>query len=116
VTAVNGLGADMQKLWYADEQGRVYGAGPLTAGAKAVLTLTGEQLEDKTAKKAARAVYAEDWIRVYSPVAANPKNHLSPRSYLAQVEDSPFLEDGLRDAKTRKCRSIVIGFPREGEE
>ena len=55
-------------------------------------------------------------LRNYSAVAANPKDHLYPRTYLAQVEDSPFLEDGLRDAKSRKCRSIVIGFPRETED
>jgi hypothetical protein len=116
LTAVNGLGVDVQKLWYADEQGQVYGAGPVTAGAQVNLRPTGDRLERTTAKTSARVVYGSDWIRGCSPVVANPKDYLSPRSYLAQVEDSPFLEDGLRDAKTRRCRSIVLGFPREGDE
>jgi hypothetical protein len=116
LTAVNGLGMDVQKLWYADEQGQVYSAGPVTAGAKAVLAPSGEVLEGNAPKVSLRSAYrGEDWIRIYSPVAANPKNFLKPRSYFAQMEDSRFLEDGLRDAKTRKCRSVVIGFPREGE-
>jgi hypothetical protein len=116
LTAVNGLGVDVQKLLYADAQGRIFSAGPISAGAKVALTPTGEKLEGNLTMKPAREVYAtEDWLRVYSPLTANAKSFLSPHSYFAQMDDSPFLEDGLRDARTRKCRSVVIGLPREDE-
>jgi hypothetical protein len=116
LSAVNQLGVDVPKLWYADEQGQVYSAGPVAAGARAVLAPTGEKLEGRKAKTPSRAIFGGDWARCFPSVLAAPKNHLGPRSYLAQLDDSPFLEDGLRNAKTRKCHSFVLGFPREGDD
>jgi hypothetical protein len=116
LSAVNQLGVDVPRLWYADEQGQVYAAGPVAAGTRAVLEPTGDRLEGRKAKTASRAIFTSDWARCFPSLLAAPKNYLGPRSYLAQLDDSPFLEDGLRDAKTRKCHSFVLGFPREGDD
>lgn len=116
MSAVNQLGVDVPKLWYADEQGQLFAAGPVAAGARATLEPTGERLEGRKAKTAARAIFGGDWARCFPTVLGAPKNYLSPRSYLAQLDDSPFLEDGLRNARTRKCHSFVLGFPREGDD
>src|SRR5262249_21311031 len=57
---VNGLGAEIEELYYADRQGRVFRAGPVPPGGQAVLTPTG----DKVAAEAEplRSVYAGDWL------------------------------------------------------
>jgi hypothetical protein len=116
LTMVNGLGADVRKLWYADETGALYEAGPITSGAQAVLTPAREKLTDKTNAYRLRSLFASDWVRIAQTAPTGVKNLLCRHSYLAELDESPFIEDGMRSAKTRKCRSVVIGFPREGED
>jgi hypothetical protein len=35
---------------------------------------------------------------------------------MAEVDDSPFLDDALRNAKTRKCHAVVVGLLKETEK
>jgi hypothetical protein len=48
--------------------------------------------------------------------ATNPLGFLTPLSYVAVLEEAPFVEDGLRNARNRKCRSIVLGIMKEPDD
>jgi hypothetical protein len=113
LTAANGLGAEVSRLHYADEQGRVYRAGPIPAGARAVLAATGETLPADREWEEARALYAGDWVGLVASAARTPTRLLGPRCYLAELDSAPFVEEGLRNVKTRACRSVVLGILRE---
>jgi hypothetical protein len=113
LTAVNGLGAEVTRLHYADEKGRVYRAGPIPAGAQAVLTATGETLPAAPTWEEARRLYVGEWVGLSALAASNPTRLLGPRCYVAELESAPFVEDGLRNARTRTCRSLVVGIMRE---
>src|SRR5262249_49344275 len=101
LTAGNGLGAEGTRRHYADEEGRVYRAGPIPAGARAVLAATGETLPADRTGEEARAYYAGDWVRVVEDAARAPVRLLGPRCYLAELDSAPFVEEGLRKVKTR---------------
>ena len=56
-------------------------------------------------------------LRVMLAVRAMPgkaETLLTPRSYLAVVEGSPFLEQGLKGARVRLTDSVVLGLMAEG--
>jgi hypothetical protein len=48
--------------------------------------------------------------------ATNPLGFLTPLSYIAVLDEAPFVEDGLRNARNRKCRSIVLGMMKEPDD
>lgn len=111
LTLVNGLGAPVTEFWYADDQKRLYRAGPVPAGEKAIMKPTGETLAAEPALDVWRQVLAGDWLMTRKNAKENPKDFLVPRSYLAALEETPFFEDGLRQTRSRKCSSIVVGLP-----
>jgi hypothetical protein len=38
-----------------------------------------------------------------------PERHLVPGSYLAELDDAPFVEEGLRGARADRSWSLVLG-------
>jgi hypothetical protein len=164
--ALNGLGADVHKLWLADEKGQVYAADEIPAGSQVALTLQ----KEVPSVKAARASYSglvstNAWLTggsitpmpgggvpgrpgvtmkavpapavktpmpargglgpmtatpppptTYLNPAKDPVPFLGPLTYVAVLDGAPFIEDGLRNAKDRKCHSIVIGTLKEPDD
>jgi hypothetical protein len=112
---VNGLGADVRRFWYVDERGQVFTAESVQAGAKAVL-----MREDKTAPNPRiilRDLYQGDWLAGMERLSKTPPAFLPSHCYLAELDESPFVEDGLRSAPHRQLHSLVVGIPREpGDE
>jgi hypothetical protein len=43
----------------------------------------------------------------------SPADYLRPGTYLAVIDDSPFLDQGLRRTQSRRARSIVFGIMKE---
>jgi hypothetical protein len=146
LAAVNGLGADVRRLWLADEKGQVYTAEQVPAGGQATLTPRGD-LPPARRPDALRALLNPSaWVEAEekaagarglttpaptrggpggSPAfnpgaglspAVNPTRYLGPRTYVATLDGAPFFEDALRNAKTRRCRSVVLGILREGDD
>ncbi|HEY7426191.1 MAG TPA: hypothetical protein VH682_18315 [Gemmataceae bacterium] len=110
VSIFNRLGAEMRRFSYKDEKGQLYTAEHVAAGAEAKLKLenVGEMPE---LTRTIRSVFlSPSWLDSMQGLASAPLHYLRPRSYLAEMDDSPFLEPALRTAKTRKCRSVVVGF------
>lgn len=116
LTAVNGLGTEIRELWYADAQGRIYRAGPIEAGAQAALTPTEKTLEDAVPLERVHVQFQPDWTRNVEAVKANPASYLFPHSYVAVLEAAPFIEEGLRNVKTRRCAAVVLGIMKEASD
>jgi hypothetical protein len=157
LSMVNGLGADIRRFWYRDEQGGLFTATDVPAGGLAVLANAPEPPSSKPDPRTAepgpapkgvrvgpkvaiplppvdpapakrvvepqppgpgdlRALFTSDWLSAQRRLGETPAQALQPRSYLAELDDAPFIEDGLRNAKSRKCHSLVIGMNKEPEK
>jgi hypothetical protein len=117
ISVVNGLGADVRELWLADRGGKVYSAGVIRAGAEAKLSLTNRNLTDYRAGM--RNLFtSDDWRMKMEEVALYPQDFLAPGCYLATLDASPFVEEGLKNVGTRKGRALVYGVsaPFAGDE
>ena len=114
ISVVNGLGADIRDLWLADRDGRIYSAKEVRAGAETKLSLTNFKLAGNVA--VLREVFADSgWLGKLKAVEQNPQHYLMPGCYLAALDSSPFVEEGLKDVKTRKAHTLVYGVSAEAE-
>jgi hypothetical protein len=111
---VNGLGAAIRRFWYADDKGQIHAAENVPAGARAMLTLTEKESPGK-ARTTMQNILTGSWMSGMQLMAASPQHYLRAGLYLAEVDDSPFLEDALRNARTRKVHALVVGFRSPGE-
>ncbi len=111
--AVNGLGADLTELWYADESGNVFHAQKVGAGSKVSLD-PAEKPDGSAALKSIGNIYTSDWSKIAKEAGALVPALLKPRTYLAVMESAPFFDEGLQNAKSRRAQSVVIGIIREG--
>jgi hypothetical protein len=116
ISVVNGLGADVRSLWLADGDGRIYTTKVIRAGAEAKLSLESFGLVEKRAglRELFTGAFA-DWLEGMKEVERNPQRYLGPGCYLAELDSSPFVEEGLKGVETRKGRSLVYGLSAEGE-
>jgi hypothetical protein len=109
LTVVNGLGADVVRLRAADENGILLAAEHVAAGAQATLRPTGEAVEELRGGDARSVFTAPDWLDKWEQMRKQPATYLRPGTYLAELDAAPFFEDGLRNARGRKYRSLVLG-------
>jgi hypothetical protein len=111
LNVVNALGADIQTLWVADEKGVLYTAGPIGAGERATLERSSKKPVRVRKHDSWRRLYTQsDWTTTANNAVRQPEEVLGPRTYLAVVEGSPFLEQGLRGAAVRANTSVVLGL------
>ena len=59
---VNGLGADITQLWYADEEGRLHTASSVAAGSEVTLKRSTDSLAPAEQRKPWREIYVSNWI------------------------------------------------------
>ena len=111
-TLVNGLGADISQIWWADADGKIHSATNVTAGAQAKLQAT--ELKASAEPSRLRAVFSQDWLEQFKALSEKPQEALMPNSYLAVLESSPFVEEGLNGVKNRKGRNLVYGLSAGG--
>ena len=109
LSMVNGLGAAIRHFWYVDDKGQMYQAEDIAAGARAVLALTEKESQPQT-MSVGRILVSTSWMSQMKEIAATPQRYLRPGNYLAEVDDSPFLEDALRNVKKRKAHALIVGF------
>jgi hypothetical protein len=108
ISLVNGLGADIRQLWWADKTGELYTATNIPAGAESRLTPI--NLKASGAADRLRDVYIDNWLEMFNGMEVNPREALAAGCYLAVLDASPFVEEGLRDVKTRKVKTLVYGI------
>src|SRR5262245_60775565 len=108
IIVVNGLGAEIKQLWWAEPDGRVYLAENLQAGAGASLKLTDLRTRGEVAGLR-EAFRSELWDRI-KQYPEKPLDVLDAGCYLAKLDSSPFLEEGLRGNVSRKALTVVYGI------
>ncbi|MGH9844026.1 MAG: hypothetical protein ACREEM_35290 [Blastocatellia bacterium] len=114
VSVVNGLGAAIRQVWYADRNGKVHMVETIEAGAQATLNDAG--LKATGSADSLRNFYrSHDWLERMKYAEGHPAEFLTPGTYLAVLDASPFVEPGLSGAKERKARTLVYGAGVESE-
>ena len=106
---VNKLGAAIHRFWYADDKGQIHVAEDVAAGAPAVLRLTEKECQ-VPARTMQSILSGSSWMSGMQQIANSPQHYLRPGLYLAEVDESPFLEAALRSAKKRKVHALIVGF------
>lgn len=91
-SVLNGLGADILRLWVVDEGGEIYLARNILAGARQGLTALGARA--KGGLDAQRQLYQGDLPTRLRRLEGSPEEYLVPGTYLAAVVGNPFLEKG----------------------
>jgi hypothetical protein len=113
LTLLNGLGADLRSVHVMGLGGRVYAAQNVPAGKEAVLHESAAAARPAS-PDALRDVYRDsNWPRQVDNAAALPDSLLRPGCYVAVVEGTPFIEDGLSAPGHRQGRSVVYGIMKE---
>jgi hypothetical protein len=113
-TLVNGLGAPITDVWWADGSGKIHSAANVPAGAQAALKPTGAQAAGQASTL--RDAFGQDWLAQFKTFTEQPQTVLMPNSYLAVLDSSPFVEEGLKNVKTRKARNLVYGISAGGSQ
>jgi hypothetical protein len=113
ISVVNGLGADINELWLADLDGKVYSAKEIRAGAEAKLSLKNFGIVQKRA--GLRGLFTGEWLAEMKAAERDPQLYLGPGCYLAALDVSPFVEEGLKGVETRKAHTLVYGVGAEEE-
>jgi hypothetical protein len=113
ISLVNGLGADIRQLWWADKTGELYTATNIPAGAESQLTPI--NLKASGVAGTLRDVYIDNWLEMFNTMEVNPREALAAGCYLAVLDASPFVEEGLRDVKPRKAKTLVYGIQHGGQ-
>jgi hypothetical protein len=111
----NQLGAAIRSLWLADDKGHIHTASGVGAGQRAALTRTGKVASTGSPDvKHRRKYYIQtEWAGLGALATQKPEALLLPRTYLAVLESSPFLEPGLASAVVRPTDSYVLGLMAE---
>ncbi|MFQ3592856.1 MAG: hypothetical protein SNJ82_06655 [Gemmataceae bacterium] len=108
---VNALGADLSKLSLADEKGQLYVADErISAGQEAILQQRGQEITKRQLHEVYRPLYTQgNWGVVQAVKNLKEGEYLVPNSYVAVLEQTPFLEQGLAWAARKPSPSLVVG-------
>lgn len=110
ISIVNGLGGNLQQLWYANQNGEIFTVSKVPAGAQARLNRT--ELKAFGNQEKLREIYTWDWVgNVYNCTHA-PDALLKPGCYIAWLDGCPFIEEGLRSVSIKKQQAVVYGMTR----
>lgn len=110
VAVVNGLGADIQTLWLRDDKGNLFKGEGLKAGQNVVLTLNTGNFPASAPVNNLSALYQGAWVSGHDTLVGAPGNYLRPGSYLAVIEEAPFIETGLGKPGKARARQTIIGL------
>jgi hypothetical protein len=111
---VNALGANIQRLYWADASGRIFEGRNIAAGAEKTLAANGTKAESKPNDDLLRRTFlgSSDWpATFYSWTNSMPiAKLLAPGCYLAFLDGSPFVEPALESVKSEHTVAIVYGI------
>ena len=109
VSIVNGLGAPIRQLWWADRSGKLYTATNIPVGSQS--TLTRVNLDAGGSADELRSLFHSDnWLGTFNKFEVNPREALMPNCYLAVLDASPFVEEGMRNTKIKRLKTLVYGI------
>ena len=102
------MGADIRRLWFADQKGKSFSSGHIKAGAEGVLSLNPGP--GSVAVNELRNIYTSAWVGKMLSLEEFPRQFLHPGCYIAVLDGNPFIERGLKKTKKSKRRSIIYGI------
>jgi hypothetical protein len=108
----NSLGGTIRDLWLADEQGIIYHGNDIAPGQKAKLTCL-PNLSACGKADSLRGLFLSEWTEHPKLLAENPATYLQPGCYIAILDASPFIENGLRKTKSQETKAVVYGIRKE---
>jgi hypothetical protein len=111
-SVTNALGATIRSLWVARLDGTILGAKDIGEGVSATLTPTDLPAAGGDLGTASD-LFGRHWVQQADEMVKSPADYLRPGTYLAVIDDSPFLDQGLRRTQSRRARSIVFGIMKE---
>lgn len=114
ITAVNGLGVDVEQLKYMDFDGQYYVGKDIAAGQEARLEKQ-ELGEEEKEHVSLRKFYLQDWAQSFQRIRSTSKECLMPGTYLAFTWRSPFLEVSYPAAKEMTSSGIIFGICAKGD-
>jgi hypothetical protein len=111
VRVVNGLGAAVERLTYADERGALYTLDRLGAGAGRAMQRArgGRGTVRSTPDQPWRTLDERNWVDTARDLEARPADYLIPNAYVAVLDAAPFVETGL-DASEHDARAVILGL------
>jgi len=115
LVAVNRLGADIESFHVATADRTIWtAASGIPAGAKAKLQ-PAERKAYGHLDQRSKIFTGLSWPKSMEQMVdrPGPAAWLVPGCYIAILEDSPFLEQGLRQTQSRNLRSVVFGIMKE---
>ena len=110
LAVVNGLGANIETLWFADTNGVIRKAQNIVAGQKVAL-----EPPDLNHRVTAPATGLHEffksatWDATRPPMVSDSPSCLRPNTYIAILADAPFLENALGGKTAVRTRSLVYG-------
>ncbi len=106
---VNGLGSGVQKLTVAWHDGKVYAAGPIPAGARAILNHTGAAAAPSIGD--IRQLLDGEHFKASQRLTGEQYRYLSAGTYVAELDESVFLEQAI-PVKEHNQQAVVLGVMR----
>ena len=114
LSVVNGLGVTVRNLWIADRDGVVYTAQNIAPGAIAVL-LAQPPIYTAYSPDRLREIYVSDWASApFSMGSDTPR--LRPLTYVASLDDCPFIEQALPITDSSGREALVYGIMKESPD
>jgi hypothetical protein len=112
LTMMNGLKADIREIRFmAAHGGKVYAASNVPAGQQAVLKSAGAMGSPDV--DVLRVLYRRDWLEGIRKAGERPESLLRAGCYVAVLDATPFLEDGLSRPGHRQGHAVVYGVMKE---
>ncbi len=110
LTAVNGLGARITRLLYRDTSGKWFSGNGVKAGGEMALRPDSRSSGSQLRAQCLVDVYQSEWSSRIPDLMKYPEHYMFPGTYLAEFEDSPFLEDALKVDAQKKQYWVVLGI------
>ncbi|MBX7220148.1 MAG: hypothetical protein K1Y36_09400 [Blastocatellia bacterium] len=120
VSITNALGAGIKEIWYARSDGKILHGKNIPAGKPAPLIFDSHPpattydmmhplFENGDAAKF-RQLYTWDWTGLVWNCSQDPGKVLRPNTYLAILDNSPFVEEGNPKITKHNNSSVVFGI------
>ena len=106
VFVLNGIGADIERMWYADEEGKIYVLENLAAGARQAA----KPLEGQTIQPAKTYQWNGLAPAMIADLLNQPEFYLVEDSYILEIKQNVFVEEALKSIKEKRERAVIFGL------
>ena len=109
---MNGLGADIDKLFLMTRSGQIYSLRNLAAGNTAEL-IAEPSLHPAATISSPATIFKEHWFGKMSDLTVFPENYLRPGTYIVSLKQSPFFHQAIESEAVVSDQATIIGILRE---